>query len=419
MVNPWFNGSSYLTVKNAYNNNLPSHINVSSSNYKNSSNMAAWIGPAISAVGSIASSLLGGNSAKTQYKYQTQLNAQQQQYARENAATEYERQMQLTQLNPLLQKNGMKAAGINPSFANGSAVAAASSVNGIAAPSAGSAPNVPNVSDLFSTGANAVSTVLGSAGVLADNNVKASQAQNIQKDTEMKQVELSTLYQRRMAELNNMISNTRNTQLRNKLQEMLNETYRLYGQSTAASESEIAASNSIKAHADAAVAGAMNDATYNSILAGIEESKSRKGVNDSTKENLDYTRNNVLPAQVANYRAQTALAGSQAQFVDEQKRGVRLDNLVKENPTVQDARILQEVLKAAPSNVSQAIFNNPWYHRYMKAIRQGRKPTYEELWNMQRLMQQYTNIDAGWLSGSFDNTMLPGSSSRQNPNSAQ
>ena len=414
MYNPWFNGSNYLSSTNAYNNKLPSNISVSSSSiYNSSNNMAAWIGPAISAAGSIMSSLLG-SSAKSQYDYQSRLNAQQQQYARENAATEYERQMQLTRLNPLLQKQGMINAGINPSFANGSAVAGASSVNGIAAPSAGNAPSVPNVSDLFQTGANAVSTILGSAGVLSDNSVKQAQAANIGVDTQYKQAQLSTYYRQVIADLNQKIADTREKNARAFYQECLNDLQKKYGESNAALENVTNAANAHIAEADAAVRGAMNDATYRKLLTEVDELSTRSDVNRSTKKNLDYTRQQVLPAQAENLRAGAEQARSQSKLCIAQESSVKLDNAIKENPTVKDARVIQEVVKSAPTNVAQAVFSNPWYKRYLKACETGRKLNYEEVWNFQRLCQQYALISDG-VAGTTLEVTLPPTSSVQNP----
>lgn len=75
---------------------------------------------------------------KAQYKYQRLLNEQQQEYARENATTAFNRQYQLTRDNPVLQVEGMKNAGINPATLNGGSTASASSVSDAASPNAGS-----------------------------------------------------------------------------------------------------------------------------------------------------------------------------------------------------------------------------------------------------------------------------------------
>ena len=73
-----------------------------------------------------------------QFEHQKLLNAQQQQYARENADVQYERQRDFTSDSWMLNKAGMRDAGINTSFADGSSNPTAS-VDAAAAPSAGSA----------------------------------------------------------------------------------------------------------------------------------------------------------------------------------------------------------------------------------------------------------------------------------------
>lgn len=113
----------------------------------------ANIGGAITGLGAIGdgiSSLFGGdtssttqakNLAKQQFQMQQQLNQQQNDFAKENALLDYQRQRELTRDNASLQQEGKIQAGINPSTGDGSTPAVAS-VNPVAAPSAGSAPTI-------------------------------------------------------------------------------------------------------------------------------------------------------------------------------------------------------------------------------------------------------------------------------------
>lgn len=113
----------------------------------------ANIGGAVTGIGAIGdgiSSLFGGDTssttqakklAKQQFQMQQQLNQQQNDFAKENALLDYQRQRELTRDNASLQQEGKIQAGINPSTGDGS-TAAASSVNPVAAPSAGSAPTI-------------------------------------------------------------------------------------------------------------------------------------------------------------------------------------------------------------------------------------------------------------------------------------
>lgn len=113
----------------------------------------ANIGGAITGLGAIGdgiSSLFGGDSSSTsqakklaeqQFQYQQALNQQQNDFAKENALLDYQRQRELTRDNASLQQEGKIQAGINPATSDGS-TAAAASVNPVAAPSAGSAPTI-------------------------------------------------------------------------------------------------------------------------------------------------------------------------------------------------------------------------------------------------------------------------------------
>lgn len=99
----------------------------------------------VSSVGSITSGIkgvagllgLGGNAQKQQVEYQKQLIDYQNKLNRENAAVDYQRQRQMTSDAPLLDKIGMKQAGINTS--QGSTSANASSAPQISSPAAPSA----------------------------------------------------------------------------------------------------------------------------------------------------------------------------------------------------------------------------------------------------------------------------------------
>lgn len=113
----------------------------------------ANIGGAVTGLGAIGdgiSSLFGGDTSSTaqskklanqQFQMQQALNQQQNDFAKENALLDYQRQRELTRDNALLQQEGKIQAGINPATSDGS-TAAAASVNSVAAPSAGSAPTI-------------------------------------------------------------------------------------------------------------------------------------------------------------------------------------------------------------------------------------------------------------------------------------
>lgn len=171
------------------------------------------IGALIGAGASLLGGLFGRHSAakqqrqqaQLQYQYQTKLNEQQQQYARENALTDYERQRELTEDTAYLEKLGKRNAGINTAMTQDSSVGAASSVNGIAAPNAGSAPSVSSLGDLqyqsmqTSTGYGNFASSL--VDLLSSIHLKKSEENKNNADTAGKQLENAFTIDQQEAEL--------------------------------------------------------------------------------------------------------------------------------------------------------------------------------------------------------------------------
>lgn len=137
---------------------------------------------AVGAIGGAASLLFGGSMQRKQAKYQAELqmklNEQQQQFARENALTAYNRQRALTKDTALLQKVGQQQAGLSTAGDFGSSAA---SVSPIAPPSAGSAPSLPDPNASMLAGIQAIQA---SANSLVQNRAAQAQAegQELQND---------------------------------------------------------------------------------------------------------------------------------------------------------------------------------------------------------------------------------------------
>lgn len=141
-------------------------------------NLSKGFGIASSAVGTlggVSSLIFGGSKQRDQARYQMrlqqELNEQQQQYARENAATAYNRQRQLTQDTALLLKTGQQRAGLSTA---GDFGGSAASVSPIAPPSAGSAPSLPDPNASMLAGIQAIQA---SANSLIQNRAAQAQAE--------------------------------------------------------------------------------------------------------------------------------------------------------------------------------------------------------------------------------------------------
>ena len=91
----------------------------------------------VEALNSISSLFSKNNAIDKQYQYQKALAEQQQQYARENSLTAYNRQRELTRDQYALNKEGMRAAGMNTAQGDNTRAAVAS-VDPIAPPGTGS-----------------------------------------------------------------------------------------------------------------------------------------------------------------------------------------------------------------------------------------------------------------------------------------
>lgn len=144
-------------------------------------NLSKGFGIASSAVGTlggVSSLIFGGSKQREQARYQMrlqqELNEQQQQYARENAATAFNRQRQLTQDTALLQKTGQQRAGLSTA---GDFGGSAASVSPIAPPSAGSAPSLPDPNASMLAGIQAIQA---SANSLVQNRAAQAQAEGLE-----------------------------------------------------------------------------------------------------------------------------------------------------------------------------------------------------------------------------------------------
>lgn len=133
---------------------------------------------AVGAIGGVASLIFGGSQQRKQARYQMrlqqQLNEQQQQFAREDAATTYQRQRDLTKDTALLQKIGQQQAGLSTA---GDFGGSAASVSPTAAPSAGSAPSLPDPNASMLAGIQAIQA---SANSLVQNRAAQAQAEGLE-----------------------------------------------------------------------------------------------------------------------------------------------------------------------------------------------------------------------------------------------
>ena len=137
--------------------------------------------------------------AKLQYEYQTKLNEQQQEFARENAETEYARAREMTSDKYLLDKLGRRAAGMSVAMGDGTSVAGESAPN-IASPYAGSA-GLANPNIATDRQYKQMESLTNVSQLLANNAIAVEQKKSLELDNQLKSATLVSNIRKRAAEL--------------------------------------------------------------------------------------------------------------------------------------------------------------------------------------------------------------------------
>lgn len=373
-----------------------------SSQSSNSSNM--W-GAIASAAGGVVSSLINGNSAKKQFKYQQKLNAQQQEYARENATTAYNRQRELTADNPLLQKIGMRNAGMSTAFTDGSSVGAASSVDQAAAPNAGTAPEIPQVGSLFGQGVQAVASVADLAMKRAQIAKIKSDVANTNADTQGKTIDNLTKADQNVANLENTKADTKGKAAKTHLDETQGKILDVTGMGTAIANQNLAESNAAIAAADASVRVDQNRLGLAQQIASIENTLANTNLSKEQRKNLEEERKNlikqryVMDSQInannASAYASYASGADSYSHVDvnnataanirENTEGQKLQNDL-DRSTLEDRkkiihnRRVRSWLDAQPRNLQEALMADADVRRTFNKMRTG-KPLDSSDWS--------------------------------------
>lgn len=296
-------------------------------------------GDVLSAGSGLLGGIIGGisasHAAKKQYQYQRKLNEQSQEFSEKNATTAYERQRELTEDNPLLQLQGMRNAGLSTSFSQGSTVAGAANVDQGLTPSPGSAPSVASLAQGFDQGAQAMASI-------ADLAVKKSQIANTNADTTGKNIDNQYKAQEKIAALKKLMEETKDVQLKNTYQDMLNKVYAETGMATAEAQKAILESTADVKKVEAKYAEQMSEAELKSRIANYDLLLAQKDLSKEQKENLIQERENmqkqllVMDSQInlnnanaEDARSHVRVNQTQADLNIANKTGVDLDNTFK------------------------------------------------------------------------------------------
>lgn len=388
-------------------------------------------GDVLSAGSGLLGGIIGGISAnraaKKQYEYQRKLNEQSQEFSEKNATTAYERQRELTQDNPLLQLQGMRNAGLSTSFSDGSSVAGAANVDQGATPSSGSAPSVASLAEGFNQGAQAMASV-------ADLAVKKSQIANTNADTAGKDIDNQYKAQEKIAALKKLMEETKDVQLKNTYQHMLNNVYAETGMASAEAQKAILESMADVKKVEAKYAEQMTEAELKNRIANYDLLLAQKDLSKEQKENLIQERKNmqkqllVMQSQInlnnanaEDARSHVAVNSTQAGlnvantgYVYSQKEGQDIQNQV-DNATKGDkiAKSKSERIKAwydaLPHSYEQILMSKQVTRDAVKNLQHGRSVTpaqriaLAEVLSYEQASKLFTIIDKRSNDGNGDN----------------
>ena len=391
-------------------------------NKNNSSSMSVWAGIA-SAAGGLLSSLFGGNySAKKAYqaametnKYNRENMIIQNLMNRDNWNMENEYNM------PSNQVQRLQAAGLNPYLMlNGGSSGVASSMPGVT-----TQPGVtPDTSQARG--------IVGSIGDSIQAYLNGSQL-GLQMDAQRIQNKFDkSAVQPRLGKIWSDYKDSSNREgisgiEYSKAQEDWLAKQRINGKNIVDGKIDYSSVEGYYAWTNLLALDNLSKVIDNLDIDSKTKRKKYEWIDKREQANLDMIASNIdlntssisrNISEIDRNNHLNALTDAQKGLVLSKKKAQDLENIISRDPDVQDARRMQEYIKSVPTNIQQVIFADPWYQRYIKAIKEGKKPTYEETWNVKRLFKTYgliTDKYAGSALGSTVDGLFPGPSSIQNP----
>lgn len=331
---------------------------------------------AVGALGGVASLIFGSSRQREQARYQMrlqqELNEQQQQYARENAATAYNRQRQLTQDTALLQKTGQQRAGLSTAGDFGGSSA---NVSPIAPPSSGSAPSLPDPNASMLAGIQAIQA---SANSLIQNRAAQAQAegQELQNDIMRQSLpekvsgakgEGMTKYAEGKKATATLPSEVQ--QVKDEAKIKNNEAWK--SENDAAYASVNAANTANTLNAQALQAWQLYEKAKNEKNMSAEQLQLFKDTYEfsvkSAEQNLLNLRKQgeAIDASAEASRAAAAASRSSADYLHSQKVAQDIDNAVNGDPDVMQAartRLLNAAKEAGPQSFGEyawSVINDP------------------------------------------------------------
>lgn len=272
-----------------------------------SGNPLGTITSGVEALNGVASLFSKNNAIEKQYKYQKALAEQQQQYARENSLTAYNRQRELTVDQYALNKEGMRAAGMNTAQGDNTRPSVAS-VDPIAPPGTGSVGLPQSDAQVAAMRQQSLDSV---SRLLSDNASRSAAYEKDIAEAEGTRIDNITRMSRNIAQLRKDMASARNDEEKAIAQKAYNDAYNQYLSYQAQSDFLLKKNQVTRDNLYTSMYKDMTEAELNERKASIEQILATTQVKRQERKNLQ-RQIKLIDAQIADVTAHKQVNDTQA-----------------------------------------------------------------------------------------------------------
>lgn len=338
-----------------------------------SGNPLGTITSGVEALNGIASLFSKNNAIEKQYKYQKALAEQQQQYARENSLTAYNRQRELTRDQFSLNKEGMRAAGMNTAQGDNTRPAVAS-VDPIAPPGTGSVGLPQSDAQAAAMRQQSLDSV---SRLLSDNASRSAAYEKDIAEAEGTRIDNITRMSRNIAQLRKDMASARNDEEKAIAQKAYNDAYNQYLAYQAQSDFLLKRNQVIRDNLDTSMYKDMKEAELNQMKANIKQTLENTKLTKQQRKNLK-RQLGLIDAQIQDVKSHVSVNQSAAykNYSDAALSDVKTEGQYIQNK-IQGASFSSLITKIAKDSLPNGL--------YQKIQLWRKDGTFEKLDGLQQL----------------------------------
>ena len=359
-----------------------------------SGNPLGTITSGVEALNGVASLFSRNNALEKQYKYQKALAEQQQQYARENSFTAYNRQRELTVDQYALNKEGMRAAGMNTAQGDNTRPSVAS-VDPIAPPGTGSVGLPQSDAQVAAMRQQSLDSV---SRLLSDNASRSAAYEKDIAEAEGTRIDNITRMSRNIAQLRKDMASARNDEEKAIAQKAYNDAYNQYLDYQAQSDFLLKRNQVTRDNLDTSMYKDMKETELNDRKASLQQTLENTKLTKQQRKNL-MRQLKLIDAQIEDVKSHVAVNKAVASKTFSEAYSVERDNEWKDRTL--DYRVERERLNNIPKDIKEVLMRNDWMRKYVDDIEHGRKPSYEVKWHFDQLMLEYGLQDTPYNAGTI------------------